>query len=74
MSSVASVKITIESIIDGLDFSETITRAKFEELCGELFKKTLKPVTDVLEQADMKKTEIDEVILVGGSTRIPKVQ
>jgi len=74
LSSVASVKITIESIIDGLDFSETITRAKFEELCGEIFKKTLKPVTDVLEQADMKKTEIDEVILVGGSTRIPKVQ
>lgn len=69
-----SVKITIEGIIDGKDLSETLTRAKFEELCAELFKKTLEPVAKVLEDADMKKTEIDEVILVGGSTRIPKVQ
>lgn len=74
MSSVTSVKITIESLIDGIDFSETITRAKFEELCAKIFKKTLEPVKEVLEQADMKKTEIDEVILVGGSTRIPKIQ
>lgn len=73
LSSVTSVKITIESIVDGIDFSETITRAKFEELCAKIFKKTLEPVKEVLEQADMKKTEIDEVILVGGSTRIPKV-
>lgn len=68
-----SVKITIESLIDGHDFSETLTRAKFEELCAELFKKTLDPVKSVLNDADMKKVEIDEVILVGGSTRIPKI-
>jgi len=60
--------------MDGIDFSETITRARFEELCGDLFKKTLKPVETVLDDAGMKKAEIDEVVLVGGSTRIPKVQ
>merc|ERR1712070_361189 len=74
LSSVHQVKISIEGIMDGIDFSETITRARFEELCGDLFKKTLKPVETVLEDAGMKKTEIDEIVLVGGSTRIPKVQ
>jgi len=74
LSSVHQVKITIEGLIDGIDFEETITRARFEELCADLFKKTLKPVDSVLKDADMKKSEIDEVVLVGGSTRIPKVQ
>merc|ERR1719213_794020 len=60
--------------MDGIDFSETLTRARFEELCADLFKKTLKPVQQVLDDASMKKTEIDEIVLVGGSTRIPKVQ
>jgi len=60
--------------MDGIDFSESITRARFEELCNDLFKKTLKPVDQVLQDAGMKKSEIDEVVLVGGSTRIPKVQ
>jgi len=74
LSSVHQVKVTIDGIMEGIDFSETITRARFEELCGDLFKKTLKPVSQVLEDAGMKKTEIDEIVLVGGSTRIPKVQ
>merc|ERR1711935_290453 len=74
LSSIHQVKITIEGLIDGTDFSETITRARFEELCVDLFKKTLKPVSQVLDDAGMKKSEIDEVVLVGGSTRIPKVQ
>jgi heat shock protein 5 len=74
LSSVHQVKITIEGIMEGIDFSETITRARFEELCADLFKKTLKPVATVLEDAGMKKSEIDEIVLVGGSTRIPKVQ
>ena len=74
LSSVHQVKVTIEGIIDGIDLSETITRARFEELCADLFKKTLDPVTQVLDDAGMKKSEIDEVVLVGGSTRIPKVQ
>jgi len=74
MGSVHQVKVTIEGIMEGIDFSETITRARFEELCADLFKKTLKPVSQVLDDAGMKKSEIDEVVLVGGSTRIPKIQ
>merc|ERR1712013_108225 len=74
LSSVHQVKVSIEGIMEGIDFSETITRARFEELCADLFKKTLKPVEQVLDDAGMKKAEIDEVVLVGGSTRIPKVQ
>jgi len=60
--------------MDGIDFDESITRAKFEELCISMFKKTMKPVQQVLDDAGMKKTEVDEIVLVGGSTRIPKVQ
>jgi heat shock protein 5 len=66
--------IEIESFFEGQDFSETLTRAKFEELNIDLFKKTLKPVENVLADSKLKKNEIDEIILVGGSTRIPKVQ
>merc|ERR1719483_1791979 len=61
-------------MFEGEDFSETLTRAKFEELNMDLFKGTLKPVQKVLEDADLTKKEIDEIVLVGGSTRIPKVQ
>ena len=66
--------IFIENLIDGLNFDETLTRAKFEELCHDLFKKTLKPVEQVMEDSGLKRTEIDEIVMVGGSTRIPKVQ
>ncbi|CAK5090616.1 unnamed protein product [Meloidogyne enterolobii] len=68
------VKMEVESLIDGIDFSETLTRAKFEELNMDLFRGTLKPVQKVLEDADMKKDDIHEIVLVGGSTRIPKIQ
>ncbi|KAK2462475.1 hypothetical protein APHAL10511_005445 [Amanita phalloides] len=74
LSSQQSVKIEIESFEDGNDFSETLTRAKFEELNMDLFRKTLKPVEQVLKDANVKKEDVDEVVLVGGSTRIPKVQ
>jgi len=66
--------IEIESFHDGEDLIETLTRAKFEELNLDLFKKTLTPVQKVLEDSKLKKHEIDEIVLVGGSTRIPKVQ
>uniref|UniRef100_A0A8C6VW52 78 kDa glucose-regulated protein n=1 Tax=Nothobranchius furzeri TaxID=105023 RepID=A0A8C6VW52_NOTFU len=56
------------------DFSETLTRAKFEELNMDLFRATMKPVQKVLEDSDLKKSDIDEIVLVGGSTRIPKIQ
>eukprot|EP00211_Chloroparvula_japonica_P004769 CAMPEP_0119126194 /NCGR_PEP_ID=MMETSP1310-20130426/5208_1 /TAXON_ID=464262 /ORGANISM="Genus nov. species nov., Strain RCC2339" /LENGTH=669 /DNA_ID=CAMNT_0007116339 /DNA_START=70 /DNA_END=2079 /DNA_ORIENTATION=+ len=67
-------RVEIESFCNGKDFSETLTRAKFEELNMGLFKKTMKPVQQTLDDAKLSKHEIHEVILVGGSTRIPKVQ
>ena len=74
LSSQMSVRIEIEAFHNGNDFSETLTRAKFEELNIDLFKKTLKPVEQVLKDAKVKKSEVDDIVLVGGSTRIPKVQ
>jgi len=74
LSSQHQVKLEIESLYDGEDFSETLTRARFEELNMDLFRGTLKPVQQVLQDADLTKNEIDEIVLVGGSTRIPKVQ
>ena len=74
LSTQHQVRVEIEGLFDGIDFSETLTRARFEELCIDLFKKTLTPVQKVLDDSELKKSEIDEVVLVGGSTRIPKVQ
>merc|ERR1712217_718915 len=74
LSATHQVKIEIESFANGMDFSETLTRARFEELNNDLFRKTLKPVATVLKDSGLKKSEVDEVVLVGGSTRIPKVQ
>jgi len=74
LSTVHETTIDIEGMIDGEDFSETLTRAKFEELNIDYFQKTLKPVAQVLKDAGLKKTDVHEIVLVGGSTRIPKVQ
>ena len=74
LSSQMSTRIEIEAFHEGKDFSETLTRAKFEELNMDLFKKTLKPVEQVLKDAKVKKADINDIVLVGGSTRIPKVQ
>eukprot|EP01156_Anaeramoeba_ignava_P021781 Anaeramoba_ignava/c19728_g1_i1.p1 GENE.c19728_g1_i1~~c19728_g1_i1.p1 ORF type:complete len:633 (-),score=275.20 c19728_g1_i1:52-1950(-) len=74
LSSVTQAKIEIENLIDGVDFSETLTRAKFEELNMDLFRKTLNPVQLVLQDSKLQKHEIDDIVLVGGSTRIPKIQ
>ncbi|GMF08646.1 unnamed protein product [[Candida] boidinii] len=74
LSTQMSTRIEIDSFVDGIDFSETLSRAKFEEINIELFKKTLKPVQQVLDDAGLKAAEIDDIVLVGGSTRIPKVQ
>ena len=74
LSSQMSVRIEIESFHKGKDFSETLTRAKFEELNNDLFRKTLKPVEQVLKDAGFTKDQVDDIVLVGGSTRIPKVQ
>ncbi|KAJ2413683.1 ATPase with role in protein import into the ER [Coemansia sp. RSA 2530] len=74
LSSQMSVRVEVESLMDGEDFSETLTRAKFEELNNAMFKRTLKPVKQVLEDGGISKSKIDDIVLVGGSTRIPKVQ
>lgn len=74
LSSQHQTKIEIESLFDGEDFSESLTRAKFEELNMDLFRSTLKPVQKVMEDGDLKNSDINEIVLVGGSTRIPKVQ
>lgn len=74
LSSQHQARLEIEALYNGVDFSETLTRARFEELNIDLFKKTLAPVTKVLEDAKLKKSDVDEIVLVGGSTRIPKVQ
>lgn len=74
LSSSTQAKIDIENIANNIDFSETLTRARFEELNNRLFKKTLKPVADALKDAGLQKSKIDEIVLVGGSTRIPKIQ
>ncbi|XP_043721475.1 luminal-binding protein 5-like [Telopea speciosissima] len=74
LSSQHQVRVEIESLFDGVDFSEPLTRARFEELNLDLFKKTMGPVKKALEDAGLKKTDIQEIVLVGGSTRIPKVQ
>ncbi|XP_065917099.1 endoplasmic reticulum chaperone BiP-like [Dysidea avara] len=74
LSTQHQVKIEIESFYEGEDFSETLTRARFEELNMDLFRSTMKPVQQVLKDADLQKDEIHEIVLVGGSTRIPKVQ
>ena len=74
LSTQHQARVEIESLYDGIDFSETLTRARFEELNIDLFKKTLDPVKKVLTDASLKKTDVQEIVLVGGSTRIPKVQ
>lgn len=74
LSTAHQVKVEIESLFEGEDFAETLTRARFEELNNDLFRKTLTPLTQVLKDASLKKTDIHEIVLVGGSTRIPKVQ
>lgn len=74
LSSSHQVRVEIESFYEGEDFSETLTRAKFEDLNMDLFRSTLKPVQKVLEDADMNKKDVHEIVLVGGSTRIPKVR
>lgn len=74
LSNQNSATVECDALAEGKDFSSTISRAKFEELNVDLFKKTMIPVTQVLKDAGMSKGQVDQVILVGGSTRIPKIQ
>lgn len=74
LSSSSTAGIEIDSLFEGIDFATTITRAKFENICDDLFKKTMVPVDQVLMDSKISKSDIHEVVLVGGSTRIPKIQ
>ena len=74
LSASAQASIEIDSLYEGMDFYTSITRARFEELCADLFRGTLEPVEKALRDAKMDKSSIEEIVLVGGSTRIPKVQ
>ena len=74
LSSSTEAQIEIDALLDGIDFYSRITRARFEELCGDLFRQCLEPVSKALNDAKMDKSHIHDVVLVGGSTRIPKIQ
>jgi heat shock protein 5 len=74
LSSQQQARLEIEDLAEGFDLSETLTRARFEEINHDLFKKTMKPVELALKDAGLDKSEIDDIVLVGGSTRIPKIR
>merc|ERR1712166_460059 len=74
LSSSANAQIEIDSLFEGVDFYSSITRARFEDLCADLFRGTIEPVEKVIRDAKADKGSVDEVVLVGGSTRIPKIQ
>merc|ERR1712004_179572 len=74
LSASAQANIEIDSLFEGVDFYTSITRARFEEMCSDLFRGTLQPVEKALRDAKMDKSSIHDIVLVGGSTRIPKVQ
>ena len=74
LSASTNATLEVDSLFEGIDFTSTITRARFEELCGDLFRKTFEPVEKVIKDSGVSKSQIHEVVLVGGSTRIPKIQ
>ena len=74
LSTTSQTSVEIDSLFEGIDFYTSITRARFEELNADLFRKCMEPVEQVIKDAKMDKSKIDEIVLVGGSTRIPKIQ
>ncbi|OAD52099.1 Heat shock 70 kDa protein cognate 4, partial [Eufriesea mexicana] len=74
LSSSTQASIEIDSLFEGIDFYTSVTRARFEELCADLFRSTLEPVEKALRDAKMDKAQVHSIVLVGGSTRIPKIQ
>tara|TARA_E500000178_G_C17031393_1_gene760767 strand:- start:11 stop:1927 length:1917 start_codon:yes stop_codon:yes gene_type:complete len=74
LSSSTQATLEVDSLFEGIDYTSTMTRARFEELCGDLFRKTFEPVEQVIKDSKISKSHIHEVVLVGGSTRIPKIQ
>ena len=74
LSSQLTASVELESLADGIDFSTNLSRVKFEQLCDDLFVKCIEPVKQVIRDGGIAKDAIDDVVLVGGSTRIPKIQ
>jgi L1 cell adhesion molecule like protein len=74
LSSTTTTTIELETLFEGIDFNSSLSRARYEELCGDIFRRTLEAVEKALRDSKMSKKDIDEIVLVGGSTRIPKVQ
>ncbi|XP_072166231.1 heat shock 70 kDa protein 1-like [Diadema setosum] len=74
LSNITEANIEVDSLFEGIDFNITVTRARFEELCGDLFRATLEPVKKALDDANLEKGQIGSIVMIGGSTRIPKVQ
>lgn len=74
LSTSTTTSVELDSLYEGIDFTTSITRARFEELCGDIFKRTMTPVEQVMKDAKMDKSDIHDIVLVGGSSRIPKIQ
>lgn len=74
LSSTTKANIEIDSFYEGIDFYSSITRAKFESLCQDFFRRCIKPLDQVIKDANISKSEVDEIVLVGGTTRIPRLQ
>jgi heat shock 70kDa protein 1/2/6/8 len=74
LSSSAIVSVEVDALIDGQDCNISMTRARFEELCSDIFRQAMEPVDQVLRDSKISKSQVDEIVLVGGSTRIPKIQ
>ena len=74
LSSSTVAAVEIDALYEGIDYNGSVTRARFEDMCSDLFRKTFDPVEKVLRDAKLSKAQIDEIVLVGGSTRIPKIQ
>ena len=74
LSSSTVAAVEIDALYEGIDYNGSVTRARFEDMCSDLFRKTFEPVEKVLRDAKLSKSQIDEIVLVGGSTRIPKIQ
>ena len=74
LSSATQANIEVDSLAEGIDFSLVLTRAKFEQMCDTIFRRTIEPLDGVMRDAKLSKTEIDEIVMVGGSTRIPRIR
>ena len=74
LSTASTVPIEIDSLFDGVDYTTTLSRAKFEQLAESFFNKSMEPLNKVLQDAKISKSDVDEIVLVGGTTRIPKIQ